>query len=182
MPATTPSPKDFNDFAQGLVGRFAERAAGLDSESARLVDTRPSDHVLTGFLTPARVAKGQDEGTPEDEQLAVDLPLDSAYEQTNLGTHWLVPRAALERGSLLKCQLRLCVYVRRLPTRSEQQRALGLSRASGYTRQSGRRPGACPSSRGDTNLEPGRARRDQCSADRSRRSSGATAHPGVPIC
>jgi hypothetical protein len=55
--------------------------------------------------------------------LAADLPRDEAYEQTSFGLHWLVPRTALEAGGTLEALVRLCVYVRRLPTRGEQGRA-----------------------------------------------------------
>jgi hypothetical protein len=99
MPLTN---DDYNNFARSLAKRVIERAKGLDEESRRLVRGRPSDYVLSGFLTPGGVAPAQQinepaeasdgfargDGSPADgstdeqlsELLAQDLPRDSAYE------------------------------------------------------------------------------------------------------
>lgn len=116
MPLTD---SDFNSFALGLAERFAERAIGLDTDNARLLNARPSDQVLSGFLTPSQPDRGDGTAASEDE-LAEDLPLDGPYEQTSIGLHWRVPRAALRGGVRLQAEVRLHVYVRRLPTRQEQ--------------------------------------------------------------
>src|SRR5262245_47375004 len=110
-----------NGFARSLTERFATRASGLDADSARIVASRPSDRVLTGFLTP-----GQDRGFPsgeaEDDRLAEDLPQDSAYEQTSVGFEWLAPRDRLLPGTEMSIAVSLAVYVRRLPSFEEQRR------------------------------------------------------------
>src|SRR5262249_39775996 len=108
-----------NSFAQGLVARFIERATGQEAGSARLINERPADHILTGFLNPAQIA--EEDGV--DDPLADDLPRDDAYNQSSLGMHWLVPRSALREGIYLQPELSASVYVRRLPTVEEQQQA-----------------------------------------------------------
>src|SRR4051794_29132519 len=108
---------DFNAFAHGLAERFSDRATGQDSDSTRLLNIRPSDHVLAGFLTPCQ---HEESGANSEEELADDLPLDRPYEQTALGMHWRIPRAALRSGIGLSATIRLQVYVRRLPTHQEQ--------------------------------------------------------------
>lgn len=121
-----------NAFADNLVTRFARRATGQDDESVRLVGTRPSDHVLTGFLTPVRPGVQDLPTSPDEEdveasaneQFAQDLPRDAAYEQSSTGMHWLVPRSAFQAGSSVATRISLSVYVRRLPTRLEQSRAI----------------------------------------------------------
>lgn len=129
MPATQLSDKDFNAFARGLVTHFSARATGQDEASARIIQSRPSDHILSGFLTPVRedmldtAAAGTAEEAVE-EHLATDLPHDTAYEQTSIGMHWLAPRAALQSGTCMNVRVRLYVYVRRLPSREEQMRVL----------------------------------------------------------
>lgn len=128
---------DYNAFAQGLAERFAERAKGLDGDSARLVNVYPSDHVLAGFLTPVQeqdtrvgIPSGMpaqsrespdDAGASVEEALADDLPLDKPYEQTAIGMHWMVPRTELRDGVTLNATVEVRVYVRRLPTRVEQK-------------------------------------------------------------
>ncbi|MGA7413202.1 MAG: hypothetical protein WBW33_22190, partial [Bryobacteraceae bacterium] len=42
----------YNRFARGLAESFRSRAKGIDVDSARIVSTRPQEHVLSGFLTP----------------------------------------------------------------------------------------------------------------------------------
>lgn len=121
MPDLIPS-ETLNAFAQGLAEHFAVRATGLDEESTRLLFKRPSDHVLTGFLTPIANDPNGSQQTDED-QLASDLPRDAATEQTNLGMHWLVPRIAFQSEATIQVRVQLSVYVRRLPSREEQEQA-----------------------------------------------------------
>ena len=52
-------------FARSFVGRFADRVIGVDDASLRLVGTRPSDHVLGGFLTAAKHSRETDGETVE---------------------------------------------------------------------------------------------------------------------
>lgn len=115
-----PSDQALNAFAQGLAARFAARATGCDEESSRLLYKRPSDHILTGFLTP--ISGDSNEQSIED-QLALDLPSDAATEQTNLGMYWLVPRAMLRSDATIEARIQLSVYIRRLPSREEQEQA-----------------------------------------------------------
>jgi hypothetical protein len=130
MPLTD---SDYNQFARTLAMRFAQRSKGLDEDSRRIVNARPADHILTGFLTPVRPspltpisrtdARQNDDRKENDDDeslLAEDLPRDSAYEQTALGLEWVVPLDQLQNGSLMTIELYLCVYVRRFPTFEEQ--------------------------------------------------------------
>ena len=134
MPLTS---DDYNLFALGIAERFAQRANGLDDESRRLANIRPADHVLSGFLTPVPGARQEPatnsapsdaaenrNGPPREDAiedaLTDDLPQDSAYEQTAIGLYWLAPRSGLHSGSQLRIAVRFHLYVRRLPTRSEQ--------------------------------------------------------------
>ncbi len=132
MPWTQPRDSDLNAFALGLTSRFALRATGGDEDGERLVGTRPANHVLTGFLTPAAPGAGAHApaaspvGSADDDDndaLAQDLPRDDAYQQTNLGLYWFVPRAALESPDGIQVHARMSVYVRRVPRRAEQLRA-----------------------------------------------------------
>lgn len=118
----------YNSFTISLVERIIERALGQDPQSARLLDMRPADHVLAGFLTPARpagVPAGEADYLQEDED---DLPQDSSYEQSSCGLEWLVPKAALTSGQTLQVVANFSVYLRRLPTYEEQQAHLSWSR------------------------------------------------------
>ena len=130
MPETILTDSDLNSFAQMLVNGFADRATGQDESGARLVYTLPSDHILTGFLTPPRPqgdrdpqAEGEHQVGQVDELLASDLPRDAAFELTNLGMHWLVPKPAFRSDACLEVRIHLSVYVRRLPTMEEQRKA-----------------------------------------------------------
>lgn len=112
--------KDLNAFAQGLAANFAKRATGMAEDGERLVFRRPSDHVLAGYLTPVPTCDPEED--PED-QLASDLPRDTALEQTSLGMHWLMARNALAKRHEIKVGVRLSVYVRRLPSIEDQRHA-----------------------------------------------------------
>jgi Helicase conserved C-terminal domain len=122
--------QDYNAFARALVCRFSERAKGVDQGSSRIVNLRPSDHILAGFLTPVpvvlRAASGTlspDENAMEesDEILADDLPKDSAYEQTAIGMEWIAPVKAFEEGKDLEVDAGFFVFIRRLPTFNDQK-------------------------------------------------------------
>lgn len=113
---------DYNGFAMSLVGRFSDRLLGLDATAQRLVDIRPQDHILAGFLTPLQVpdqhSASEAEAVEDDELLATDLPRDSSHEQTSIGTEWLMP--ADTRAGELKFRISGAVYGRRLPQFEEQ--------------------------------------------------------------
>jgi hypothetical protein len=44
-------------FARALAESIRARAKGIDDDSARIVNTRPQEHVLSGFLTPAALGE-----------------------------------------------------------------------------------------------------------------------------
>lgn len=118
----------YNAFARSLAARFADRARGLDEDSARIVALRPSDRVLAGLLTPAgddrpgaQTSNGAD-ATEPDILLADDLPRDKAYEQTAMGFEWVAPIQTLREGGTATVSLGLCIYLRRLPTFGEQRK------------------------------------------------------------
>ena len=116
--------RDYNAFAFSLSRRFRDRILGLDAGRARVINSRPSDHVLAGFLTPApqnepEAVPGAD--TPDaDERLADDLPKDSAYEQTAIGLEWLAPIDSLA-NTAVSVEIGAAVYVRRIPSLEEQR-------------------------------------------------------------
>jgi hypothetical protein len=122
---------DYNAFATTLAERFSDRARGLDEGSVRLVGLRPADHILAGFLTPVSVAPIAFSGTTatpapseqsaSEDDLADDLPRDSAYEQTAIGLEWIAPLEALVANRQLRVDVGFFVYLRRLPTFSEQR-------------------------------------------------------------
>ncbi len=119
----------YNQFTTSLVERIVERALGQDPASQRLLNVRPADYVLAGFLTPIN--------PPEDVVLEAseenDLPQDSPYEQSSLGLEWLVPKNAFQStpGYMLYVRVDLSVYLRRLPTYEEQKSQLSWSKALG---------------------------------------------------
>jgi len=122
--------RDYNAFATALAERFTERAKGLDRDSDRIVNQRPADHILAGFLTPvpdgsiAPTASShalREAGDSVEETLAEDLPRDSAYEQTAIGMEWVGPLEAFCSDRQLAVEAEFFVYVRRLPTFEEQR-------------------------------------------------------------
>jgi hypothetical protein len=130
MPITD---SDYNNFATAVTGYFTERCKGLDEDSERIVDKRPSDHILVGFLTPvkdennshppsgSKSSLGEDNES-EEEELANDLPQDAAHEQTALGLEWIAPIEQLTKPEVsFKVEFQTNIYVRRLPTLSEQR-------------------------------------------------------------
>ena len=115
---------DYNNFASSLTARFAERCKGLDELARRIISARPADLILGGFLTPLSDGHtvAQTSGVGEDaEALVEDLQRDSPYEQTTLGLEWIAPIEELQNGVEVNVELRLFVYVRRLPTLDEQR-------------------------------------------------------------
>jgi len=109
---------DYNAFARGLSERFGGRVLGVDESSARLVESRPADHVLAGFLT---ASANEDNGVGASED---DLPKDSPYEQTSLGFEWLLPTGLVRATDCVELELRFHIYVRRLPTFEELEKTL----------------------------------------------------------
>jgi hypothetical protein len=129
----TLTPDVYNQFTTSLVERIVERALGQDPASQRLLDIRPADHVLAGFLTPLRPpteSKREDEASEES-----DLPQDSPYEQSSFGLEWLVPKGILQSAHKLYVTVELSVYLRRLPTYEEQREHLGWSKAEEHGEQ-----------------------------------------------
>lgn len=111
----------YNVFARALAEQIGCRAKGIDDESARIVNVRPQEHILAGFLTPRSVAHpppGDLDANSEPD----DLPRDSAFELTSIGLEWLADREALNRVDVLSASLSLNVYVRCTPTFDEQKR------------------------------------------------------------
>jgi hypothetical protein len=135
MPLTD---SDYNNFATTITRRFAERCKGLDDGSYRIIDRRPADNILAGFLTPVRdgqdsTAAGSDSrnrsaspGGPDpsadgEDAFVDDLPRDTPYEQTAMGLEWIAPLEEMRDGVVVAVELQTCVYVRRLAARDEQQ-------------------------------------------------------------
>ncbi len=110
----------FNTFARALADGLRHRAKGLDEESARIVNTRPGEHILAGFLTP-RAANTQVVPAAADDDEAQDLPRDSAFELTSIGLEWRGDEVALSQFQTLSLSLALNVYVRCTPTLEEQR-------------------------------------------------------------
>ena len=123
------TPDVYNQFSTSLVERIVERALGQDPASQRLLDIRPADHVLAGFLTPIRPPV--DLAFEEEASEENDLPQDSPYEQSSFGLEWLVPKDALQStpGYKLHVDVDLSVYLRRLPTYEEQLAQISWSKA-----------------------------------------------------
>jgi hypothetical protein len=124
------SDADYNAFAVALAERFAERAKGLDSGSCRIVNQRPTDRILAGFLTPVSdrlisrapgTSQPSDSHDDVDEALADDLPKDSAYEQTAIGMEWVAPLDTFGSDRQLALGAEFFVFVRRIPAFAEQR-------------------------------------------------------------
>ena len=113
----------YNRFARALAESIRARAKGIDDDSARIVNTRPQEHVLSGFLTPhdppAAVPAADD--TEAGAEID-DLPKDSAFELTSLGLEFMADRASLAAHAALTVTLQLNLYVRVVPSWSEQKR------------------------------------------------------------
>jgi hypothetical protein len=119
MPLTN---ADYNAFAQALANRFVERAKGLDETSQQIINLRPADHVLAGFLTPAPSSQYQTMDDDTDTALADDLPKDTPYEQSAIGLEWIAPITALHNSLIVEIEARVRVYVRRYPSFEQQKK------------------------------------------------------------
>lgn len=117
-----PTQSDYNVFARKLSEEIASRATGSDDESVRIVNSYPSDHILTGFLTPLNPNKQStiSNNDKSDTLLTEDLPNDSSYEQTNVGMEWLMPVKSIGNNDLLDISISMSLYMRIFPTREEQ--------------------------------------------------------------
>lgn len=111
----------YNDFARALTEQISRRAKGLDEESARIVNVRPQEHILSGFLT-SRSAAHPPAQTPGADEDIDDLPRDAAFELTSIGLEWLADQEALNRTQSLTAWLSANLYVRCTPTFEEQSR------------------------------------------------------------
>jgi len=105
----------YNSFARALAEQIRYRAKGLDDESARIVNTRPQEHILAGFMTPRSAGEEQDGGDD-------DLPRDSAFEIRSLGLEWLADIETLSGLESLSLSLSLNLYIRCTPTFDEQKK------------------------------------------------------------
>lgn len=112
--------RTYNTFARALADCIRIRAKGLDEDSARIVGTRPGEHILSGFLTP----RSPDNRTHDvnDDAETEDLPRDSAFELTAIGLEFMANRQALARLETLPLTVSLNLYIRCIPTFAEQQR------------------------------------------------------------
>lgn len=131
----TLSDSALNEFSTSLVNRIRDRAKGVDDKSARIVNTRPEEFILTGFLTPRAIAHADDAGggEGEDNEGTTDLPQDSAYEQTAIGLEWMVDAETFPTAKTIPVEIDINIYVRLMPT-FEEQGAMGswrVERASG---------------------------------------------------
>lgn len=109
----------YNQFARALAECIRSRAKGLDADSGRVVGARPQEHILSGFLTP-RTAQAAHVPADDDAEME-DLPRDSAFELTSLGLEFMGDRAALAQQQVLEATIDVSLYVRVVPTWSEQQ-------------------------------------------------------------
>lgn len=106
-----------NAFASELADCVRERAKGRDNKSERIVNTRPDEFVLAGFLTPRSPGNV---GAQDEDGIATDLPQDSAYEQTAIGIEWMVDAADFSALQTIEVEVSAHVYMRVLPTFDEQ--------------------------------------------------------------
>ena len=112
----------YNRFARALSEQVRDRAKGLDAASSRIVNTRPQEHVLSGFLTPrSRPAPADHVANADPDDDADELPRDSAFELSAIGLEFMADRKALVQLSSLRVDLSLQLYVRVLPTLAEQR-------------------------------------------------------------
>src|SRR5262245_26868554 len=109
-----------NVFARALAEQIRYRAKGLDDESARIVNTRPQEHILAGFLTPRTAVHDHDAVNADADN--DDLPGDASFEMTSLGLEWLADLERLSDLDSLSASLSLNVYIRCTPTFDEQKR------------------------------------------------------------
>src|ERR1022692_401674 len=112
--------RTYNAFARALAEHIRLRAKGLAQDSARIVNARPQEHILAGFLTPRSPAVPPPDGSSDAD--IDDLPRDSAFELTAVGLEWLADREELTRLESLSVSLSLSVYIRCTPTFEEQKK------------------------------------------------------------
>lgn len=105
---------NYNAFARGIANSIRCRSKGLDAGSARIVNGRPSEHILSGFLTPRSIV-APPRNAADDDFEADDLPRDAAFELTSIGLEWRGDKGALSRLSTLSLSVDLNVYVRAFP-------------------------------------------------------------------
>jgi len=108
------SDENLNAFANAFASRFSERASGESDDARRIVHRRPSDYILTGFLT----ARQDSTETIEDAAIE-DLPRDKSYEQTNLGIEWISSTTGCTADDEISVAISFAVYVRRYPRYDE---------------------------------------------------------------
>src|SRR5262249_8851634 len=96
-----------NAFATSLTDCVRERARGCDDKSARIVNTRPDEFVLAGFLTPRSVGES---AAHDEDNAATDLPQDSAYEQTAIGLEWMVDARLFSEVDTFEVEVSAHVY------------------------------------------------------------------------
>ncbi|MFN7998446.1 MAG: DEAD/DEAH box helicase family protein [Bryobacteraceae bacterium] len=112
--------RTYNRFARALADHIRYRAKGLDDDSARIVNSRPQEHILSGFLTPRSPDQRPHDAADEDAETD-DLPHDSAFELTAIGLEFMVDREALTQTEAMPLTVGLNVYIRCIPTFAEQQ-------------------------------------------------------------
>lgn len=110
---TTISRENLNAFVTAFCARFAERASGESPDAHRITQRRPSDFVLTGFLTTR-----QDSTDAIEDAAIEDLPRDRPYEQTSIGIEWLTSTGA-DAIDVIDVAVSFAVFVRRYPTYDE---------------------------------------------------------------
>jgi hypothetical protein len=110
--------RTYNVFSRALAEQIRQRAKGLDDESSRIVNTRPEEHILAGFLTPRPAPNRQAVDHDADND---DLPRDSAFELRALGLEWLAHRDTLSHLASLSASISLNLYLRCTPSFEEQK-------------------------------------------------------------
>jgi hypothetical protein len=113
---------NYNAFARSIANSIRCRAKGLDAGSARIVNGRPSDHILSGFLTPRSIVLPPRNAADDDSEVD-DLPRDAAFELTSIGLEWRADKEAFLRLATLSLSVQLNVYVRCTPSFDEQRSA-----------------------------------------------------------
>ncbi|WP_263367963.1 helicase-related protein [Edaphobacter bradus] len=112
----------FNRFALLLSEDIRGRAKGLDSESERLVHSRPMDHILSGFLTPRSEEVANAMADEQDIDGAIDLPRDSSFTMSSLGLECMVSAAELAKLDHISVSVESAIFLRTLPSLEEQKR------------------------------------------------------------
>jgi hypothetical protein len=111
----------YNSFAMGLAEQIGCRAKGVDEESRRIVNVRPQEHILSGFLTPRSLVRQHAAAADSNDDIG-DLPRDTAFELTSIGLELLGSQAGLKEVKSFHASVSLNVYVRCTPTLEEQMK------------------------------------------------------------